>query len=243
MSYGPAVQKLRLDVWSDIACPWCYIGKRNLEAALAELAYKDEVEIVWRAFELDPTAPKQRTEVTSTVTKLAANYGVSEAQARVMMARGIQAGAAAGLDLHLYETKSASTFDAHRLLHWALEQGKQDALKERLLRACLTEGQVIADPDVLVACANEVGLPEEEARAILNSDRYTAHVRADEALARQLGIRGVPFFVLAQRIGVSGAQPIATMKQALEQAWSELPKLQTIADTADGATCGPDGCD
>ncbi|HEY0249989.1 MAG TPA: DsbA family oxidoreductase [Kofleriaceae bacterium] len=234
------MQKLRLDVWSDIACPWCYIGKRHLEAALAEFPHKDEVEVVWRAFELDPTAPKQRSEVTSNVERLASKYHVSEEQARTMMARVIHAGNAAGLDLKLYESKSGNTFDAHRMLHWAHEQGKQDALKERMMRAYQTEGQVIADPDVLVACAKDVGLPEDEAKQILAGDRYTAEVRADESHAKELGISGVPFFVLGGKIGVSGAQPVATMKEVLAKAWAELPKLETIVE---GATCGPDGCD
>ncbi|MFT3698011.1 MAG: DsbA family oxidoreductase [Kofleriaceae bacterium] len=234
------MQKLRLDVWSDIACPWCYIGKRHLEAALKDFEHKDQVEVVWRAFELDPTAPKQRTDVTSNVARLASKYGVSEEQARAMMARVIHAGTAAGLDLKLYDSKSGNTFDAHRLLHWALEHGKQDALKERMMRAYQTEGQVIADPDVLVACAKDAGLPEEDARAVLSSDRYAADVRADESLAKELGISGVPFFVLAQKIGVSGAQPVETMKMVLDKAWAELPKIETVVE---GATCGPDGCD
>jgi predicted DsbA family dithiol-disulfide isomerase len=234
------VQKLRLDIWSDIACPWCYIGKRHLEQALASFEHKDDVEIVWRAFELDPSAPKQRSDSGSNVERLAKKYRVPEAQAQLMVDRVIGAGATAGLDLKLHDTKSGNTFDAHRMLHWALEHGKQDALKERIMRAYMTEGALISDPDVLVALAKEVGLDEAEARAVVESDRYTADVRGDEQLARELGITGVPFFVLANKIGVSGAQPVETLKQALAKAWAERPQLEHFAE---GAACGPDGCD
>ncbi|HEX7700544.1 MAG TPA: DsbA family oxidoreductase [Kofleriaceae bacterium] len=234
------MQKLRLDIWSDIACPWCYIGKRHLEQALDGFEHKADVEIVWRAYELDPTAPKQRKDVTSNVERLAKKYGVPEAQAIAMMDRVIGAGQAAGLELKLHETKSGNTFDAHRMLHWALEHGKQDALKERMLKAYMTEGVVISDPEVLIALAKDVGLDETEARAVVESDRYTAEVRADEKLAGELGITGVPFFVLANKIGVSGAQPVETMKLVLQKAWAERPQLEQFAE---GATCGPDGCD
>jgi predicted DsbA family dithiol-disulfide isomerase len=231
------VQKLRLDIWSDIACPWCYIGKRHLEEALASFEHKDEVEIVWRAFELDPSAPKQRTDSASNVERLAKKYRVPEAQAQLMVDRVIDAGATAGLDLKLHDTKSGNTFDAHRVLHWALEHGKQDALKERIMRAYMTEGAVISDPDVLVALATDVGLDPAEARAVVQSDRYTAEVRGDEQLARELGITGVPFFVLANKLGVSGAQPVETMKQVLAKAWADRAE-----PVAEGAACGPDGC-
>ena len=234
------MQKLRLDIWSDIACPWCYIGKRHLEQALADFAHEDDVEIVWRAYELDPSAPKQREDVTSNVERLAKKYRVPEAQAIAMMDRVIGVGNAAGLELKLHDTKSGNTFDAHRVLHWALEQGKQAALKERMLKAYMTEGVVISDPDVLVALAKDAGLDETEARAVVDSDRYTADVRADENLARELGITGVPYFVLANKIGVSGAQPVETMKLALQKAWAERPQLEQFAE---GAACGPGGCD
>jgi predicted DsbA family dithiol-disulfide isomerase len=232
-------QKLQIDVWSDIACPWCYIGKRHLEQALATFDHKDEVEIVWRAFELDPTAPKVR-EAIPNVERLAQKYRVSPEQARAMMDRVITAGKGAGLELKLHDSKSGNTFDAHRLLHWAHELGKQDALKERMMRAYQTEGQVISDPDVLVRLATEIGLDETEARAVVTSDRYAANVRADEKLAQELGITGVPFFVLAGKLGVSGAQPVEVMKQVLAKAWADRPQLETFAE---GAACGPEGCD
>lgn len=227
--------KLRLDIWSDIACPWCYIGKRHLEQALA--TFPHEVEIVWRAFELDPAAPKVRDLSQPYAERIAKKYGVSAGQGQAMIDRVVAAGARAGLAFHYDQIKSGNTLDAHRLLHWALEQGKQGELKERLLRAYMTEGQAIGEPDVLVVLAAEVGLDAAEARRILDGDRYTAEVRSDERLAHELGISGVPFFVMANRIGVSGAQPPEALGAALAKAWAELP-----VEHVEGAACGPDGC-
>ena len=232
------MQKLRIDIWSDIACPWCYIGKRHLEEALSTFEHKDDVEIVWRAFELDPGAPKLREAVPS-AERLAKKYRVSVEQAHVMMERVIDAGKKAGLDMKLHESKSGNTFDAHRLLHWAGTLGKQDAMKERLMRAYQSEGAVISNLDVLVGLAGDIGLDTAEARAVLDSERYATDVRADEQLASELGISGVPFFVLAGKLGVSGAQPADTLKQVLARAWAERPQLETVTD---GEACGPDGC-
>jgi predicted DsbA family dithiol-disulfide isomerase len=232
------VQKLRIDIWSDIACPWCYIGKRHLEQALETFEHKDDVEIVWRAFELDPGAPKLR-EAVPNAERLAQKYRVSVDQAHAMMERVIDAGKKAGLDMKLHDSKSGNTFDAHRLLHWAGTLGKQDAMKERLMRAYQSEGAVISNPDVLVGLAADIGLDATEARAVMDSDRYATDVRADEQLASELGITGVPFFVLAGKLGVSGAQPADTLKQVLARAWAERPQLETVTD---GEACGPDGC-
>ncbi|MCX5743633.1 MAG: DsbA family oxidoreductase [Proteobacteria bacterium] len=235
------MQRLRLDVWSDIACPWCYIGKRHLEAALASFAHAASVDVVWRAFELDPAAPRVHDGTLSYAARIAAKYRVSAAQGQVMIDRVIDAGKRAGLAFRYDHIKSGNTFDAHRLLHWALAHGKQGELKERLLHAYMTEGQAIGEPAVLAALAADVGLPATEATAILAGDRYAREVRDDEALARELGITGVPFFVMAGRIGVSGAQPVEVLAQALAQAWAE--GATSVDDVAtDGPTCGPDGC-
>ena len=157
-----------------------------------------------------------------------------------MIERVIGAGARAGLEFRYDRIQSGNTFDAHRLLHWAHDVGLQGELKERMLRGYMTEGVAIGEPEALVVLAADVGLDVAEARAILASDRYADEVRADERLARELGISGVPFFVLAGRIGVSGAQPSEVLGAALEKAWGERPALETFAE---GAACGPDGCD
>lgn len=233
--------QLRIDIWSDIACPWCYIGKRHLEAALAEFPHKDEVEIMWRAFELDPSAPRVRdTSKEHYADRLAAKYGMTRAQAQQKLDHMTQTAAQDGLDFRFDRVTPGNTFDAHRLLHLAHERGVQDALKERLLLAYMTEGAAIGDPEVLAVLAREAGLDEAEARALLSGDRFAAEVRQDERLARELGINGVPFFVLSGRLGVSGAQPASVLRSALDKAWSELAaQPETFAE---GAVCGPDGC-
>jgi predicted DsbA family dithiol-disulfide isomerase len=236
------VTKLGVDIWSDIACPWCYVGKRRLEQALERFPHKGEVDVVWRAFELDPSAPRVRDTSQTYAERLAGTYGTQPAQAQGMIDRMVDTAAADGLEFRFDRIRPGNTFDAHRLLHLAHERGTQDALKERMLRAYMTEGRAIGERDVLVTLAREAGLDEQEARDVLDGDRWAAEVRQDEALARELGITGVPFFVLAGRIGVSGAQPADVLLGALERAWSELhkPELETFAE---GAVCGPDGCD
>lgn len=236
------MDKLRIDIWSDIACPWCYVGKRRLEQALARFPHKDDVDIAWRAFELDPSAPRVRDPSQSYAERLARKYGTSPAQGQAMIDRMVGAAAEDGLALRFDHIRPGNTFDGHRLLHLAHERGKQDALKERLLRAYLTEGQAIGEPEVLLPLAREVGLDEQEVRDVLGGDRYAAEVRQDEALARELGITGVPFFVLAGRLGVSGAQTADVLLGALDRAWSELHKPE-LEQFAEGAACGPDGCD
>ncbi len=236
------MSKLRLDIWSDIACPWCYVGKRHLEEALDRFSHRDDVEIVWRAFELDPSAPRIRDTSQTYAERLAAKYGTQPPQAQAMIDRMVATAAADGLEFRFDHIRPGNTFDAHRLLHLAHERGKQGAVKERLLRAYMTEGQAIGDREVLAVLAREAGLDEADARSVLESDRYGTEVRKDEALARELGITGVPFFVIGGRLGVSGAQPADVLLGALERAWSELraPQVETIAE---GAVCGPDGCD
>lgn len=240
--------QLRIDIWSDIACPWCYVGKRRLEAALAEFPHRAEVEIVWRAFELDPSAPRVRDTTESYAARLARKYGTTAPQAQVMIDRMVATAAGDGIEMRFDRIRPGNTFDAHRLIHLALDdkdRGKQDALKERLMRAYLTEGQAIGEPEVLRALAGEVGLDPAEVAEVLEGDRYAADVRRDEALARELGISGVPFFVLAGRLGVSGAQPVETLQSALDRAWSEIAKQPAIEPESivEGAVCGPDGCD
>lgn len=232
--------ELRIDVWSDIACPWCYVGKRRLEAALARFPHRDAVSLTWRAFELDPAAPRTQDPGTSYAARLARKYGSSVAQAEEMIRRMTETAAADGLDLRFDRVRPGNTFDAHRLLHLAHGRGRQDALKERLLRAYFTEGEPIGDPAALARLAGEVGLDPAEVQAVLTSDAHAAAVRADEETARRLGIHGVPFFVLAGRYAVSGAQPADALLGALQTAWDDA--REPDEDVADGAACGPDGC-
>jgi predicted DsbA family dithiol-disulfide isomerase len=234
------VKKLRVDVWSDIACPWCYVGKRRLEAALERFPHRDETEVVWRAFELDPAAPRERDRKESYVQRLANKYGSSPAEARSMIQRMTEIAARDGLAFDFERIRPGNTFDAHRVLHLASERGVQDAVKERFLRAYMTEGEPIGDPAALARLAGEAGLPTAEVVALLAGDRYRPEVRADEAEAHHLGIRGVPFFVLGGRYAVSGAQPAEHLLGALTEAWNDLESRPPALE--EGAVCGPDGC-
>jgi predicted DsbA family dithiol-disulfide isomerase len=218
--YDSGVERLSIDVWSDVVCPWCYIGKRHLERALAD--FPNAVEITWHAFELDPRAPSTPPSGQSTAERLAAKYRVTVEQANAMIARVVDAGRRAGLEMKPGNAVPANTFDAHRLIRWARDHGRQGALKERLLKAHFVDGLPIGDRAQLAQLAGEVGLDAAEATAILDGDRYANEVRADEAQARELGITGVPFFVLDGRIGISGAQPVETLSAMLAKAWSEL---------------------
>jgi predicted DsbA family dithiol-disulfide isomerase len=236
------VSKLRVDIWSDIACPWCFVGKRRLEQALHRFRYRDDVEISWRAFELDPSAPRIRDASQSYAERLGKKYGMPAVQAQAMIDRMVETAAKDGLELRFDHIRPGNTFDAHRLLHLAHLRGVQDALKERLLRAYLTEGQAIGDREVLAGAAREVGLDDAEVRDVLDGPRYADVVRRDQALARELGISGVPFFVLGGRLGISGAQPADVLLGALERAWSEQAQPGP-GPAAGGAACGPDRCD
>lgn len=234
-------KKLRVDIWSDIACPWCYVGKRRLEAALRDFPHKGEVEIVWRAFELDPTAPREVDPGVSYAERLGRKYGTSAREAEGMIARMTEVARGDGLDFHFERVRPGNTFDAHRVLHLALDRGKQDAVKERFLRAYMTEGVAIGAKDELVRLAAEAGLDAAEVREVLDGDRYAAEVRADEDEARASGIRGVPFFVLGGKYAVSGAQPAELLLRALTVAWNETVETKPTM-FAEGAACGPDGC-
>jgi predicted DsbA family dithiol-disulfide isomerase len=204
-----------VEIWSDIACPWCYVGKRRFEAALAEFEGAGDVNVRWRSFELDPTAPAARER--SGAEHLAEKYGMSvdEARARQQHLRDMAAGD--GLDMRFDLTRGGNTFDGHRVLQLAAEHGLQTEMKERLMRAHHTEGELVSDHGTLVRLAAEVGLPEDEVREVLASDRFVAEVREDEQMARGFGINAVPTFVVDRRIGVSGAQPPEVLLELLRK--------------------------
>ena len=228
---------MHVEIWSDIACPWCYVGKRRFEAALAGFEQRDEVQVTWRSFELDPSAPPDRG--VDSAQHLAEKYAVSHEEALAMHARMTETAAAEGLEFRFDRTRGGNTFDAHRVLHLAAEHGLQDAMKERVMRAYLTEGELISDPAVLERLATEAGLPAGAARDVLSGERYAAEVREDERVAAGLGIHAVPFFVVDRRIGASGAQPPAALLELLREAAVQQAPADIVAD---GASCGPDGC-
>lgn len=230
---------MRIEIWSDVVCPWCAIGKRRLESALAGFAHREAVDVRWRSFELDPSAPRQRPETL--VDHLAGKYGVDPAQAQQMQDHMSAMAAGEGWEFRLDLARPGNTFDAHRLLHLAAERGVQAGVKERFMTAYLSEGAAVGEPETLARLAGEAGLDRGEVDAVLAGDAYADAVRADERTARQLGISGVPFFVIDRAYGVSGAQPADVLGQALDEAWAASQPLETVG--ADGGdACGPDGC-
>lgn len=206
---------MQIDVWSDVVCPWCYIGKRRLERAIEGI--EDPIEVTFHSFELDPSAPK-RSDLTLD-EMLAKKYRLPPGQVAQMQERVTTLAAAEGLEYHLDRARPENTFDAHRLLHWAGAQGKGRELKERTMRAYFVEGERIGDPATLARLAGEVGLDAAEAARVLADETSHADaVRADQAQARAYGITGVPFFVIDGRYGVSGAQEASVLRSAIEKA-------------------------
>jgi predicted DsbA family dithiol-disulfide isomerase len=211
-----------VEIWSDIACPWCYIGKRRFEAALERFEHRDQVQVTWRSFELDPDAPPERQG--DLAARLAEKYGMTVEQARGSQQNLTEMAAGEGLTYHFDQARSGNTFDAHRVIALAAEYGLQDAMKERLLSAYFTEGELVSDPETLARLASEVGVPADAVRETLASDRFAEEVRNDELSARRLGISAVPTFVVDRALGASGAQPPEQLLALLQQGWEQQPQ-------------------
>jgi len=207
---------MRVEIWADVVCPWCYLGKRRFEGALATFEHADDVEVVYRSFELDPSAPAERSEPL--LGHLSAKYGISPAQVQAMQDRVSALAADEGLTFHLERARTARTFDAHRLIHLAGDLGLAPQMAERLFAAYFTEGMTITDTSTLVALGEQVGVPAGRATAVLGSTQYADRVRADQQDAAALGITGVPFFVVDRRLAVSGAQPQQSFAELLSTA-------------------------
>lgn len=248
---------LSVEVWSDVACPWCYVGKRRLEQALTGFAHADRVEVVYRSFELDPSTPVEPDEPLADV--LARKYGGGAPGARAMIDRMTAVAAEEGLDFQLDRIRPTATRDAHRLLHLALAEGGRAAqarLKEALLAAYFTDAATVADPVVLREVAARAGLDARlntgRVEEVLAGTEYDDAVRADLEQARAYGITAVPFVVVDRRYGVAGAQPAEVFGDVLERAWAEAhPGLALVGGavtgtgpgvTSDADACGPDGC-
>jgi predicted DsbA family dithiol-disulfide isomerase len=236
---------VQIEIWSDVVCPWCYIGKRRLETALSTFPHRDEVEIVWRSFQLDPTAV---TEPNATVAEhLGVKYGGGPEAGLRMIERVEAIAAGEGMTWRHREAIRVNTLDAHRLLHLALAEGGpqlQGRLKEALLAAYFEGAESPTDHAVLTRVATGAGLDAGRVAEVLASGEYAEAVQADQQQAAAFGATGVPFVVVDRTYGVSGAQPAEVFGQVLQQAWDDAhPVLQTVGGGAsDDTTCGPDGC-
>lgn len=213
---------MKVEIWSDVVCPWCYIGRRRFEKALAGFDHRDQVEVIWRSFQLDPDAPLNYAGSVNDM--LAERYGISLTQAENKNAQVAELAALEGLEYHLEKAHPVNSLDAHRLLHLAVQYHLQSEMKERLQKAYFTEGKIISDQNTLVQLAVEVGLDETEVRQVLTSDAFSNEVQADIRRAQALGCTGVPFFVFDQKYAVSGAQPVKVFLKALENTWSDSHK-------------------
>ncbi|HUH45839.1 MAG TPA: DsbA family oxidoreductase [Arenibacter sp.] len=229
---------MEISIWSDIRCPFCYIGKRKFEAALDKFAHKDKVSIVWKSFELDPNL--QTLPDVSTLAHFCDTKGVSEEQALQMFGHAVAMGKEVGIDFNFENAVVANSLNAHRLIKFAAVKGLSGKMKEALLQAHFIAGNNIDDIDFLVGLAALNGMDKEAVRNMLLSDDYTYEVRQDEMEARNLGINGVPFFVLDEKHGISGAQATETFLEALEQIWGNKI-AENAHPSGSGDACAIDG--
>ena len=231
---------MKIEIWSDVACPFCYIGKRKIEKAIEKFPQKDKIEIEWKSFLLNPEQVTQPTK--SSQEYLAEVKGWSLEQTKEITANVANMAAQEGLEYHLDKTVVANTKKAHRLLHLAKTVGKGDEMKESLLKAYFTDSVNIDDNTALLSLAKEIGLEDNAVTEVLNSDKFENEVDQDIYESRQLGVRGVPFFVLDRKFGISGAQPDEVFDQTLEKAWNEFAKSNPVLEMSegDGEACDVD---
>jgi predicted DsbA family dithiol-disulfide isomerase len=234
--------KMKVEVWSDIMCPFCYIGKRNYETALSEFAGRDNIEIEWRSFQLDSTIPKNSQIKENVYQYLADKKGLTYEQSAKMHERVIQTAKNAGLDYRFDKAIVANSFDAHKMIQLAKTKGLGDAAEERLFKAYFTEGKDFGDHGTLISIGKEIGLSEEGIKSALVSDEFAAKVEEDIQEASEIGVQGVPFFVFDRKYAVSGAQPPEYFLQALNQSFNEWVKENPATHFVmeEGAVCKKD---
>jgi predicted DsbA family dithiol-disulfide isomerase len=231
---------VHIEIWSDVKCPWCYVGKRRFEKALAEFPHRDAVEVTWKSFQLDPSLPDHYDGTEQQY--LAERKGIAPEQVREMWQHLSRQAEGEGLSFDFDRVVVGNSFTAHRFLHLAKSHGRGDAAKEAVMSAHFEQGLDTSDVEVLVSLGAGIGLGEAEIRETAAGDRFAADVCHDIEEARTLGVQGVPFFVIDRRYGISGAQPVELFRQALDQAWRESHPLVSLTPSPDGPACGPDGC-
>lgn len=233
---------MKVEIWSDIMCPFCYVGKKNFENALANLPFKEQIEVEWKSFQLDPDLPVEGLSI-STKSYIADRKGVSVEEIQGMLDHLEEVGKAVDIVFNQDKSIPVNTLKGHRLIHFAHSKGKGNEMKEALLKAHFTDGKNVGDNEVLCEIASQVGFDTKEINNFLNSDVYSKEVNADIEEARVLGVSGVPFFVLDRKYGISGAQPTTTFIEALTTAFEESQPRFEMKEGSSNASCGPDGCD
>ena len=233
-------EKMKIEVWSDVVCPFCYIGKKKFETALAEFKERNNVEFVWKSFQLNPNVETNAN--ISLYEHLAESKGISVEQAKGMGGHAAQMANSVGLTMNFDKSVVANSFNSHRLIHFAKENGLQHQMKERLFKAYFTEGKNIDHTETLISLATEIGLNAEVVKAVLNSDKYADSVQADVKESQQLGVTGVPFFVFDRKYAVSGAQDSSAFLETLEKSFSEWRKANPTLklQVQEGSVCTPD---
>jgi predicted DsbA family dithiol-disulfide isomerase len=237
---------MKIEIWSDVMCPFCYIGKRHLEEALTELPFKDDIVIDWKSYQLNPAYKNQNGE--SLYDYLSTNKGISLAQAKQMTQQVSEMASHVGLKLDFETSIPANSFNAHRLIHFAASKGKQDLAEEELFKAHFEQAKNIDDVDTLLEVAVALNLDREETKSVLESNEFEEEVRYDIYESQQLGIRGVPFFVMDRKYALSGAQPVDAFKQAITQSYEEWKAAQRNSslknlNTTDANSCDENGCE
>ena len=237
-------EKMKVEVWSDVVCPFCYIGKTHFDEALAQFAEKENIEFVWKSFQLNPNL---KTNLDQTLYEhLSESKGISVEQAKGMGIHAALMGKAAGIELSFESSVVANSFNAHRLIHFAKSKGLQQEMKARLFKAYFTEGKNIDDTETLITLAAEVGLEANKVKAVIESDKYADAVNDDINESQQLGVRGVPFFVFDRKYAVSGAQPPEAFLETLEKSFAEWRKENPDVQlqVSEGPSCEPNkACD
>ena len=228
---------MQVEIWSDILCPWCYIGKREFENTLAEFKHKDKIEVTWKSFELDPSA--QKDYPGDLYDLLSSKYNISIDKAKQMTGSLVERAKSIGLNYNMEIAKATNSFDAHRLIHLAMEFNVQEKVIERLSSAYLIEGLHIGNRETLTQIGIDAGLKAADILAMFDSDRFTEDVRKDEYEARNIGVRGVPFFLIDKKYSLSGAQPKEVFEEALEKIYDELyPEVAAITNTGPACDAG-----
>ncbi|MDR6545534.1 putative DsbA family dithiol-disulfide isomerase [Chryseobacterium rhizosphaerae] len=231
---------MKIEIWSDVMCPFCYIGKNNFEEALNKLPFKDEVQVEWKSFQLDPSLDPKQTQ--NTIEYFREKKGFPEAQATQMISQVAQMGKGAGIDFNFEKALITNTFSAHKLLHLAKKYNKSNEMEEALFIAHFIDGKNVGDPEVLVSLAESLDLDKEEARQAVTTDQWNNEVNQDILEARNNGVSGVPFFVLNGKYAVSGAQPVEAFEEALQQTYKETVSPFKDISGSSGASCDADGC-